>query len=324
MGANVTMTLKNSVMIVVAATGLLLIGGVVGRGCGETVSEKKQNEILAKQLEALREDHKEVVTVNNKRINNLQELIDSKNAEIGVQADLILKLKDKPTQVKYIIETVTVLQPIDKPTTVSVKDLPPEKLFGFSAPDGGKIISDKMESRDTNSDGIPDQVTFTPYAQTIRLDAALGEKSSTFLLRVKSSYDDKFYDIPVETNVTYVDKDAPERKIIRPDLSMHLGGFVGSDIVTKDLVAGYAAGVSMPWLHPTPAIDLLSPSVSLGSAWNSGTGADTLILRGGASIISYNVGGSGKALLKDIWVGADIGVGTDLSLTGGIVLATRL
>jgi len=318
------MTLRNIVLVVSAAVGLLLVGGTIGRGCGDSESERKQNEILTSQLEGLREEHKEVVTVNNSRISSLQEMIDSKNTEIGAQADLILKLKDKPTEVKYIIETVTVLQPFDKPTTVSIKDLPPEKLFGFAAPDGGRIISDKMESRDTNGDGVPDQVAFTPYAQTIRLDAALGEKSSSFLLRVKSSYDDKFYDIPLDANVTYIDKDAPARKLIRPDLSMHLGGFVGSDMVTKDLVAGYAAGVSVPWLHPTPELDLLSPSLSLGSAWRPSADSQVLILRGGASIISYNVGGHGKALLKDTWVGADVGVGTDLSVTGGLTLATRL
>lgn len=318
------MSLKSLTLIALAAVGLLLIGGTIGRGCGENISEKKQNEILTQQLEKLREDHKQVVTVNNKRVSSLQDLINSKDKEIGIQADLILKLKDQPTKVKYVIKTMTVLQPIDREKTFSIKDLPPEKFFGFEAPEDGKIISDRMTSRDADGDGIIDTITFTPYAQTIELNAALGEKSSTFLLRVKSSYDDVYHDIPVEANVTYIDDGSPNQKLIRPDLSMQIGGFVGSDLATKDLIVGYAAGVSLPWLHPTPTIDLLSPAISLGSAFRPSTGEQELVLRGGAVIISYNIGGTGETLLKDTWIGAEAGIGTDMSAAGGITLSTRL
>ena len=317
-------TLKNVSLIAAFAAGLLLIGGALGRGCGDGLSERELNEKLTADLEKLREDHKEVVTVRNQEVSSLQDIINSKDKEIGIQADLILKLKDKPADVKYVIKTVTVFQPIDNPTTVSVKDLPPEKLFGFVTKNGEQIVVEKMESTDTTGDGIPDQVTFTPYSQTIALNAALGETSSSFLLRVKSGYDDKFYDVPVEVQVTRINKDAPKRKVVEPTLALQVGGFAGGDILSRDPLAGWSAGVSMPWLHPTTSLDLLSPSVSLGTSWRPDDGSSAFVIRGGATIISYNVGGHGKGMLKDTWVGADIGIGTDLGASGGLVLATRL
>lgn len=316
-------TLKNIALALAGVASLLLIGGALGRGCGGKLSERELNKRLTKELEDLREEHDDAVTVANEQIGSLQELIDSQDEEIGIQADLILKLQDKPADVKYVVKTVTVFQPIDRPFTVSVKDLPAEKLFGFVTKKGEQIVIEKMESKDTSGDGIPDQVTFTPYTQTIDLTAALGETSSSFLLRVKTSYDDQFHDVPVEAKVTHINKDAPARKLVDPVLGMQVGGFAGGDILSRDPLAGYAAGVNLSWLHPTTSIDLLSPSVSLGTSWHPADGSSAFIIRGGATVISYNVGASG-GLLRDTWLGADVGIGTDLGLSGGLVVGTRL
>lgn len=318
------LTLKNISLAVATGAGLLLLGSALGRGCDDGLSERELNEKLTADLEQLRVDHKEVVTVRNREVSSLQDIISSKDKEIGIQADLILKLQDKPAEVKYVIKTVTVFQPIDKPATFAIKDLPAEKLFGFATKDGGKVVTDRMESKDVDGDGIPDTLTFTPYAQTVALDAALGETSSSFLLRVKSSYDDVFHDVPVEVQVTHVNKDAPKRKLVDPALAMQVGGFAGGDILSRDGLTGWAAGVNLSWLHPTTSVDLLSPSIALGTSWRQGDGSSKFIVRGGTTVISYNVGGSGDGLLRDTWVGADVGLGTDLGLTGGLVLSTRL
>jgi hypothetical protein len=281
-----------SVAGTLAAVGaLLLIGGALGRGCAPDVSDREKNRILTEQLESLREEHKGVVVARNKQVSSLQDLINSKDSEIGVQADLILKLKDKPTEVRYVIKTVTVFEPVDKPVTVSIKDLPKQKLFGLVTAEGGRIVTDRMTSLDTNADSIPDEVTFTPYSQTFTLDAAIGKSSSSFLLRVQSSYDDTVHEIPLEVDVTGIDEDAPSSKLVRPDLAMQVAGVAGVDILSRDPVAGYAAGISMPWLHPTPVLDFLSPSVMLGTSYRPGE--STFIVRGGVTIISYNVGGHG-------------------------------
>ena len=128
----------------------------------------------------------------------------------------------------------------------------------------------------------------------------------------------------LKVEVTGIDQEAPSRKIVRPDLAMQVGAIAGADILSRDPVVGYAAGISMPWFHPTPALDILSPSVTLGTSYHPGGGEPSFVIRGGTTIISYNVGGHGQSLLKDTWVGADIGVATDLGLSGGLVLSTRL
>jgi hypothetical protein len=47
-------------------------------------------------------------------------------------------------------------------------------------------------------------------------------------------------------------------------------------------------------------------------------------VRAGIEIASYNLGISDASLLQDTWIGADITIGTDGSLGGGITLSTRL
>jgi hypothetical protein len=315
--------LRNASLAVIGTVGLLLIGGAVGRGCaagGTTDAE------LVKQLSELRERHVGVVSVMNDEIDSLRELIDSKDEDLGLQADLILELSDQPTEVRYIVKTVTVVEPINVPQTVAVKDLPAEKLFGFRALEGGDIVTDRMTSKDTNGDGVPDEVTFTPYGQKFILDGAIGDESSSFILRVQSDYDSVIRSLPLDLKVTRVGgtPNTPKRKVVDPELALQVGGFAGAGIFTRAPVAGYAAGVSMPWLHPTTSLDLLSPSVTLGTSWYPDDDSSALIIRGGATIISSNVGGHGRGILKDTWVGADIGIGTDLGLSGGLVLATRL
>lgn len=301
---------------------LILLGASIGRGCGTTSSERS----LTRELVALREKHEGVVTVRNEEIRDLRQLLDSKDKEIGVQADLILKLRDKPPEVRYIIKTVTIFEPIDREVTVAVKDLPPEKLFGFRALGDETIVTSRMRANDLSGDGIPDQVTFSTFPQTFTLDATLGKTSSSFLLRVTSEYDGEPHDVPVDVRVTRVnDHHAdPGQKVVDPTLALGLGGFAGGDILSRDPVAGWTAGLSMPWLHPTNSVDLLSPSITLGTSWHPVDGSTQFVVRAGATIISYNPGVVGGGPLRDTWVGADVGIATDGGLSGGLVLSTRL
>jgi len=316
---------KNVVIALTAASALLLVGGALGRGCTPDADEAVRNADLVKQLSDLRERHEGVKTIMNDEIADLQDLIDAKDEELGLQSDLILELADQPTKVKYVVKTVTVLQPINVPVTVAVRDLPNERLVGFKSSDGKDIVVERMTSTDTDADGIPDQVTFTPYDQKLFLDAALGVESSSFIVRMQSSYDSELHPLPVEARVTRVGEETiSKHKVIRPDLALQLGLLTGTDIMSREAVVGYSAGASIPWLHPTPTLDILSPSVSLGTSYRPSGGETSFIIRGGATIISYNVGGHGQSLLKDTWVGADVGMATDLGLSGGLVLSTRM
>jgi hypothetical protein len=105
---------------------------------------------------------------------------------------------------------------------------------------------------------------------------------------------------------------------------------------------GYQAGFGLMWLHPTPNISLLAPEIGIGQAfypqwqisdalYSSQGQNENLIknievgsVRAGIEIASYNLGISDASLLQDTWIGADITIGTDGSLGGGITLSTRL
>lgn len=318
-------TAKSIASVTVGGLMLLLIGAAIGRGCSSGADDSTRNADLTKQLSDLRERHEGIKTVMNDEITDLQELIDSKDEELGLQADLILELSDQPAQVKYVVKAVTVLQPINVPVTVAVRDLPAERLMGFKSSDGKDIVVERMTSTDTDADGIPDQVTFTPYDQKLFLDAALGVESSSFIVRMRSDYDGELHPLPVEARVIRIGEEAAQKhKVVRPDLAMQVGLLAGADILSREALVGYAAGASVPWLHPIPALDILSPSVSLGASYRPSDGGSSLIIRGGATIISYNVGGHGQSLLKDTWIGADVGMATDLGLSGGLVLSTRM
>jgi hypothetical protein len=124
---------------------------------------------------------------------------------------------------------------------------------------------------------------------------------------------------------------------------MHIGGWGGVSLVSGDPAMGYQAGFGLMWLHPTPRISLLAPEIGIGQAFypqwqisdvlystgqaqneNLIKNIDVGSLRAGVEIASYNLGVTNASLLQDTWIGADITIGTDGSLGGGITLSTRL
>jgi hypothetical protein len=317
-------------LVCVAALLLLLTGAALGRSCSSDrdsdLSIAEQNEILRQQLESMRKSYDDVIVVNNDRVKSLQEVIDQQGDKMGELADIILKLRDKPVDVKYITNTVTIIDRQTSTVTVSVKDLPDEKLFGLPDSDGNLVVLDRMTARDENKDGTPDVVDFDSYDVTIEYDSAISDSTSGFLLRVKSSYDDVYHTFPVKASVTVIEDEekGKKHKLIDPGLKMQLMGVIGATLREKDPVMGYAAGLSAPWLFPQKGLEILSPSISLGSTRHIGTGEDHISVRVGITAASYNVGWNERSIIKDTWIGIDAGVASDGGVTGGLTLGTRL
>lgn len=307
---------------VIAGILLLFTAGYVGMTIGENSMKTMKDEEFVSVLEKVREDHAQAVVTNNTQVTSLQEALAGKDVELATAADLILKLKDKPAEVKYITRIKTVIEPAE-PKLIYVKfsDLPEEHLFELELPDG-KLVVAKAEFTDKNSDGVKDTASFKTFKETFILDAAFGEKSSSFLLRVKSSYDDNFLEVPVEAKVTYITEAAT--KVIQPSLSMHVGGYAGANLLSKAPAVGYQAGISVPWLHPLPSLDFLSPEIGIGQVFLDAQLLESFSFRGGINVISYNIGASDKSFLNDTWIGGDVSIGTDGSLAGGLTVGTRL
>jgi hypothetical protein len=321
---------------------LLLAGAGIGAFIASNIAEKQASEDLGSMLDKVRVEHEGVITVKNGQVSSLQAALAQKDVDLGLAADQIKKLHDAPEKVKYITHVVTRLEPTEtKVVQMNIKNLKPEHLFSYKIP-GADLVVVKMNSLDTDTDGIPDELAFTQYAQTFNLDAVLAEGSSSFLLTVTSDFDGTAHQIPVKANVTYIDKTAPENKTVHPAVSMHIGGWGGVSLSSGDPAMGYQAGFGLMWLHPTPNISLLAPEIGVGQAfypqWQIGDvlyssqGQNENLIknievgsaRAGIEIASYNLGISDASLLQDTWIGADITIGTDGSLGGGITLSTRL
>jgi len=311
-----------------AGIGLLIVGVIVGRGCSPSndgVDLAEQNEILRQQLESLRVDYEGVAVVDNTHVESLQEVIDMQGDKLDEMSDIILKMRDQPAKVKYITNTVTIIERETQERTVTVKDLPPEKLFGLPDRDGNLVVLDRMTASDTDGDGVPDLMGFNSYNVTMEYDAALSEETSGFLLRIKSSYDDTFRSFPVKAEVMSIgnEEDANSHKVVEPQLALQVAGQVGTAGGGEGVNVGYTGGLSMPWLHPVERLDVMSPSIMVGAS-HPIAGQTSTIIRAGVTAASYNVGGGDSSFLKDTWVGVDAGVGSDGSLTGGVTLGTKL
>lgn len=324
---------------IVAGIILLVLGSYAGCVAGKATAERQKDDEFAKVLEAERVDHEQVEVVSNKQVKDLQEAVADKQMKLDVLADLVLKLKEAPAKVKYVTTVQTKLVPTEPATVrLMLNNLPKEKLFSLKVPDG-ELVVERMSLEDADKNGEDDTVMFQTYEQDFQLDAVLGEKSSSFLLRATSSFDGKEHEIPVRATVQYLNKDAQAKKVLKPGLSMRIGGFCGENIVTQKVAIGYGAGIGMPWLHPTPELDLLTPQIGFGQVYSptidlgailgtpsTTTGATTSSpsFRGGIEIGSYNLGAGDKSFLDDTWLGAGISIGTDGSLAGDISLSTRL
>ena len=322
---------------------LLLVGAGIGAYVANNIAEKQASEDLGGMLDKVRVEHEGVITVKNGQVSSLQAALAQKDVDLGLAADQIKKLHDAPEKVKYITHVVTVLQPSEPEVVkMNIKNLKPEHLFSYKIP-GADLVVVKMNALDKDADNIPDELAFTQYAQAFNLDALMAEGSSSFLLTVTSDYDGIAHQIPVKANVTYIDKTAPQDKTVRPDVTMHIGGWGGVSLVSGDPAMGYQAGFGLMWLHPTPRISLLAPEIGIGQAFypqwqisdvlystgqaqneNLIKSIDVGSFRAGVEIASYNLGVTNASLLQDTWIGADITIGTDGSLGGGITLSTRL
>lgn len=325
--------------MIVGGVLILALGGIIGAAIVSASPAEKKGDMTVDMLEKVRSDHKMTEIVRNKQVYDLEAALSQAEVDLGAASDMILKLQQDPGKVKYITIIKTQLLPGETKTVViPIKDLPDEKLFSMKTPDGDLVVV-RMQAKDTDTDGNKDAVFFDQYAQTFKLTATLSPKKSAFLLSATSDYDGKSHDIPVVANVIHVGDDEEKNAVIHLDVSMHMGGWAGANLVTGAPALGYQAGVSFPWLHPTPELDILSPEIGVGAAfypenildkalYSSPTAAPALTSSGnvrvGFDIASYNVGDRKTSILQDTWIGVDVTVGTDASIAGGITISSRL
>lgn len=312
-----TILIVGVVLSILAGVGGVFFGISMGR---EQASKEKDAE-FAKVLDEIATDHKQVVTAKNEQVASLQEALTTSEAEAGTLADLVRKLRDRPAKVQYVTKVETVLVPSDpKVITVPITKLPDEHLFALELPDGELVVA-RVGQADSNGDGENDSVEFETYEQEFALTAALGEQSSSFLLQGKTSYDGEFREIPVDVDVTRITPDPP--KLARPYLALGVTGFGGAGGGLARPVAGAGASVTLPWLHPRPDVDVITPRVTLGTVYDFTEEQPRFTFRGGLDVVSYNLGREG-GFVQDLWLGVGPSYGTDGSWSLDLTFSTRL
>lgn len=311
---------------IIAAVILLFagVGGVfAGMSWGRSAAIAEKDAEFEGVLRNLATEHKQIEVTKNDQVRSLQELVAKQGEDIGTQAALITSLRGRPAQVKFVTRVETVLVPgEDRLVEVPVEKLPEEHLFALELPDG-KLVVARVLQVDEDNDGVNDTVQFETFEQRWTLQAALGEESSSFLLQAKSSYDDQVVEVPVDVQVTHIDPDPPKK------LSAHLamGGtvFAGASGGVTSPRVGAGFSLTLPWLHPRPDVDVLTPRVTIGAVYpilEEGSIAK-FSFRGGLDIVSYNVGRPGK-FIQDLWFGVGPSFGTDNSWSVDLSVTTRL
>lgn len=298
------------------------VGGVfAGMSMGREQAYREKDAEFAKVLDEIATDHKQVVVTKNEQVASLQEALSTSEAEVGTLADLVRKLRERPAKVQYITKVETKLVPSDPEViTVPVAKLPEEHLFALELPDGQLVVA-RVGQVDTDGDGENDSVEFETYQQEFALTAALGEQSSSFLLQGKTAYDDEFREIPVDVNVTRITPDPP--KLLGPRLALGITAFGGASNGIAEPVIGAGASLTLPWLHPRPDLDVITPRVTFGAAHNLVEGQSKFTFRGGLDVVSYNLGRE-NGFIQDLWLGIGPSYGTDGSWSVDLTVSTRL
>ncbi|MCB9681843.1 MAG: hypothetical protein H6733_10250 [Alphaproteobacteria bacterium] len=299
------MTARGGIGIGVLALALAGVSYTVGVSAGRSRTTAEKDAEFEGVLEQLASDHKEIEVTKNNQVASLQAALSAKDVEIGTLAALVTKLKDRPAEVRYLtrVETVLGASPM---VTVPVDVLPDEHLF---------VAGPLTVARFASQGG---EATFETYDQRFVLDAALGDTSSAFLLRGATSFDDQLHEIPVEVTTTRITPDPP--KLLKVHLA--LGATVFGGAVGQAPRVGVGASLTLPWMHPTPRVDVLTPRATVGAV-ASLDGVAGFTFRGGLDVVSYNLGREGS-IVSDLWLGVGPSYGTDGSWSVDVGLTTRL
>jgi hypothetical protein len=271
--------LKRQLAILLAGF-LLFCSGFLIRDC----SARAQLAPLVKDI-----DHSyQEIEIQKNEIKSLNETVEWLNSNNDELAALVSELRDRPSEIRYIVKTETVIQPSEP--IVITPDLPDEHLFTLD----GSIPVARFG---TSTEGY----AFETYALSFRTSLALGERTTTALLQVQSSAQpDTWFEIPTSLDVTKVS----DRRFFEP----HIGIGITGVLPIPDLTASLYVSL----LHPNQDLDLLQPRLSFNGKQ----------LRIGIDPLSYNIG-SRLPVLTDTWIAPGVSYGTNGFWSGDLTIGTK-
>jgi hypothetical protein len=256
---------------------LLLIGSIIN--C--EFNNNKDSRALLDQIEIT---NKEIVVERNKT-KTLNELLLTKDSEYKDLLEVIKSLEVAPERIKYVTRTESILVP-GEPVFIT-NDLPQSYLFDMQ---NGLVVAQFRA-------GPPYE--FLTHELTFKTEIAIADNKTSALTKVKSDYDDTWFEVSTALESTAIDKQ--RFKTFDPDL--HLGVSINSKIEPS-------ASLALNAFHVNESIDMLSPKINIGEN-----------IYFGINPISYK---PNLPLVDDLWVSPGAAIGIDGSKVIDLTISTQL
>lgn len=254
---------------------------ILGMGLNQCLNNKKEEELRdvdRVMIEELASMYTNLQTIKNENESLHKTILDLSDTNTKVLA----LLKDqKPSQIKYITQSVTTLSPKEDKITI---DLPEKYTY---------LLEDKIPVAEFSYK--ENKATFETYQLKFKQTMAIGEKKTNTLLQVSSSADDIWYDVPSEVRIVHTEEDT-KYPFVQPNLTLGIGTTVSSDINT--LIPNATIGLNT--IHLAESINILSPTIGVGYQPNISL-----------QLIEYNIG-KPLPLIKDLWISAGPQINTSL------------
>lgn len=239
------------------------------------------NKVLLDRIEIT---NKEIVTERNK-VKSLNELLNDKDSKNKDLLEVIKSLEVAPEKIKYVTRTESILVP-SEPIYIS-SELPQDYLFNMQ---NGLVVAQFHA-------GPPYQ--FITHQLTYKTEIAIAENKTSALTKVKSDYDDTWFEVSTVLETTTLDKE--RFKIVDPNL--HLGVSINSKI---EPTASFGLNV----FHVNESLDVLSPKVNMGKNVYFGINA-----------FSYK---PNLPVVDDLWISPGAAIAPDGTKVIDLTLSTRL
>lgn len=275
LGSNIT----NIIILVIIST-LVFIAGYSLSSCNSAAAYNK--------LLSLTESQHEQVTVSSNKVRSLEGAISEMQDENTHLLSLLKEMKDKPTEIRYITQTETVL--IASDPLVILPELPQEYLY--------KVQDEVVVARFAKQN---EQYVFNTYDLSFKNTILTGEKSTAALLQVSSSYNPELLvEVPVELEVVKIN----QVKLFEPHISLGITGSIPKPAVTASILLGF--------IHPREELDVGIIRLS----------ANTENLKLGIEPVSYNLGHI-TPVITDTWISAGPSIDITGSFSADLTISTK-
>lgn len=274
----------------------LLVLAVLGLGMVIGAKEISHNETIAHLADA----QAEVVVVKNKlqTAEKIAEDIILKNQDLINQ---VAALETKVEDLELIIETQSNMTPRERVKIVEVPINVPADPYLFEM-NNGLVVAELgvLPGEETT------QYEYKTYEINIETTVVSTETKTSISTFGSTGYDPE-YRVQLEQHDLNVVKPVDAaHKLVDVDLALGVTGVVG-------LRPEVGASLSMPWLHPTPVIDTLTPRLT-------GTSSTFLV---GLDVISYNVG-EPLPVFENLWISAGPSISHRGEWSGAITIGAKL